>query len=117
MKKQNEAKNRLQRKNKANSDTNDLKTLDQFIDETYGPEDNKKRKQFEKGFEIFKVGFLLQQARIKKGLTQEALAKKCETNKGYISKIENDIKEVRISTLQKIVEKGLNVENPRKLTP
>jgi transcriptional regulator with XRE-family HTH domain len=29
------------------------------------------------------------------------------TTKSYISKIENDIKEVRISTLQKIVEDGL----------
>ena len=34
-------------------------------------------------------------------MTQEELAEKCGTNKGYISKIENDIKEVRISTLQK----------------
>jgi len=40
-------------------------------------------------------------------MTQEALAEKCGTNKGYISKIENDVKEVRISTLQKIVEFGL----------
>ena len=38
---------------------------------------------------------------------QEELAEKCGTNKGYISKIENNIKEVRISTLQKIVELGL----------
>ena len=50
---------------------------------------------------------LLQQARLEKGLTQEQLAIKCGTNKGYISKIENNIKEVRISTLQKIVELGL----------
>ena len=40
-------------------------------------------------------------------MTQEELAQKCGTNKGYISKIENNIKEVRISTLQKIVELGL----------
>jgi HTH-type transcriptional regulator / antitoxin HipB len=61
----------------------------------------------EEGFESFKLGFLLQQARLEKGLTQEELAEKCGTNKGYISKIENNIKEVRISTLQKIVEIGL----------
>jgi len=40
-------------------------------------------------------------------MTQEELAAKCGTTKSYISKIENDIKEVRISTLQKIVELGL----------
>ena len=42
-----------------------------------------------------------------KGLTQEQLAVKCGTNKAYISKVENDIKDVRISTLQKIIEVGL----------
>jgi transcriptional regulator with XRE-family HTH domain len=40
-------------------------------------------------------------------LTQEQLAKKAGTNKSYISKVENDIKEVRLSTLQRIVEFGL----------
>jgi len=50
---------------------------------------------------------LIQQARIERGMTQEQLAEKCGTNKGYISKIENDIKEVRLSTLRKIVELGL----------
>ena len=67
----------------------------------------KKREKFEQGYEEFKLGFLLQQARLEKGLTQEALAEKCGTNKGYISKVENNIKDVRISTLQKIVEIGL----------
>ena len=86
---------------------NNLKTLDQFVDEQYGEIGTTKRDKFEKGYEAFKLGLLIQQARIKKGMTQEELAEKCGTNKGYISKIENDIKEVRISTLQKIVELGL----------
>lgn len=47
------------------------------------------------------------QARLDKGMTQEELAEKVGTTKSYISKIENDIKEVRISTLQKIVKLGL----------
>jgi transcriptional regulator with XRE-family HTH domain len=50
---------------------------------------------------------MIQQARLDKGMTQEQLAEKCGTNKGYISRIENNVKEVRISTLQKIVELGL----------
>ncbi|MFY8010814.1 MAG: helix-turn-helix domain-containing protein [Saprospiraceae bacterium] len=89
------------------SKKNILKTLDQFVDEQYGKKGTIKRDKFEEGFESFKLGFLLQQARLEKGLTQEELAQKCGTNKGYISKIENNIKEVRISTLQKIVEIGL----------
>lgn len=89
------------------SKKNNLKTLDQFVDEQYGKKGTIKRDKFEEGFEFFKLGFLLQQAQLEKGLTQEELAEKCRTNKGYISKIENNIKEVRISTLQKIVEIGL----------
>lgn len=84
-----------------------LKSLDQFVEEQYGKTGTPKRDKFEKGYEAFKLGFLLQQARIEKGMSQEQLAEKCGTNKGCISKIENDIKEVRISTLQKIVELGL----------
>jgi transcriptional regulator with XRE-family HTH domain len=41
-------------------------------------------------------------------LIQEQLAEKCGTTKSYISKIENKIKEVRFSTLQKIVESVLD---------
>jgi HTH-type transcriptional regulator / antitoxin HipB len=89
------------------SKKSNLKTLDQFVEEQYGKKGTPKRDKFEKGYETFKLGFLIQQARHEKGLTQEELAKKCGTNKGYISKIENNIKEVRISTLQKIVELGL----------
>jgi len=87
---------------------NNLKSLDQFVDEQYGKKGTSERDKLEKGFEAFKLGLLLQQARLEKGMTQEELAEKCGTNKGYISKIENNIKEVRISTLQKIVELGLD---------
>jgi DNA-binding XRE family transcriptional regulator len=84
-----------------------LKSLDQFIDEQYGERGASKREIFEKGYEEFKIGVLLQQARLEKGMTQEELAEKCGTNKGYISKVENNIKDVRISTLRRIVEVGL----------
>ena len=42
---------------------------------------------------------MIHEARLEKGLTQEELAEKCGTTKSYISRIENNIKEVRISTL------------------
>jgi ribosome-binding protein aMBF1 (putative translation factor) len=84
-----------------------LKSLDQFVDEQYGKRGTSKREKFETGYEAFKLGFLIQQARLEKGLTQEELAEKCGTNKSYISKIENNLKEIRISTLHKIVELGL----------
>ena len=84
-----------------------LKSLDEFIEEQYGKRGTNKREKFEKEFEAFKLGVLIQQARLEKGMTQEVLAEKCGTNKGYISKIENNVKEVRLSTLQRIVEIGL----------
>jgi HTH-type transcriptional regulator / antitoxin HipB len=84
-----------------------LKSLEQYVTEKYGERGTKKRDALEEGFQSFKLGAMIQQARIEKGMTQEQLAEKCGTNKGYISKIENNLKEVRISTLQKIVEFGL----------
>ena len=86
---------------------NNLVTLDKFKDKHYGKRGTTKREQLEAGYDNFKIGVLIQEARLEKGLTQEELADKVGTTKSYISKIENNIKEVRISTLQKIVELGL----------
>ena len=83
-----------------------LTTLDQLVTQNFGEPGNLRRDQFESDYESFKLGFLLQQARLQRGMTQEELAEKCGTNKGYISKVENDVKEIRLSTLRKIVEKG-----------
>jgi DNA-binding XRE family transcriptional regulator len=84
-----------------------ISTLDQLIESEYGKIGTSKRNEFEKGFEEFKLGVLIQQARLEKGMTQEQLAEKCGTNKGYISRVENNVKDVRLSTLQRIIEVGL----------
>ncbi|MBK7038663.1 MAG: helix-turn-helix transcriptional regulator [Bacteroidetes bacterium] len=84
-----------------------LTSLEDFKVKNYGKRGTKKREELEAGYENFKIGVLLLEARLEKGLTQEQLAAKAGTTKSYISKIENNIKEVRISTLQKIVETGL----------
>ena len=86
---------------------NNVVTLDQFKDKHYGKPGTNKRDQLEAGYENFKIGALIHEARLEKGMTQEELAEKVGTTKSYISKIENNIKEARISTLQKIVELGL----------
>jgi len=85
---------------------NNTKTLAQLIDEQYGKKGTAKRTKFDEGYEAFKLGAMIHDARIEKGMTQEELAEKCGTTKSYISRIENNIKEVRISTLQRIVELG-----------
>lgn len=85
-----------------------ITTLDQFKDKHYGKKGTTKRDKLEAGYENFKIGVLLYEARLERGMTQEELAEKVGTTKSYISKIENNIKEARISTLQKIIELGLN---------
>ncbi len=84
-----------------------LTTLEEFKEQHYGKIGTPKRDELEAGYEIFKIGVLLQEARLQKGMTQEELAVKAGTTKSYISKIENNVKEVKFSTLQKIVELGL----------
>jgi len=89
---------------------NNMTTLDQFKDKHYGKAGTAKRDVLEAGYESFKIGVLIHEARLEKGLTQQELADKAGTTKSYISKIENNIKEVRFSTLQKIVKVGLGGE-------
>ncbi len=85
---------------------NNLQSLEDFKDAHYGQRGTPRRDELERGYEEFKLGVLLQEARLEKGMTQQQLADKCGTNKSYISRIENNIKDVRLSTLQKIVELG-----------
>ena len=84
-----------------------LTPLSEVIDATYGPLGTPGRDEFEKGFEEFMVGVMIKEARLAKGMTQIQLAEKCETTKAYISKVENSVKDVRLSTLRNIVENGL----------
>ncbi|MBX3293410.1 MAG: helix-turn-helix transcriptional regulator [Acidobacteria bacterium] len=58
-------------------------------------------KDYEKGFENFKIGVILRQARESSGITQEQVAEKLRTNKSAISRIENHSDDIRLSTLRK----------------
>ncbi|MEI6435985.1 MAG: helix-turn-helix transcriptional regulator [Bacteroidota bacterium] len=84
-----------------------LTSLSQFVDKEYGVKGTKKRDKFETEYEAFKLGVLIQQARQEKGLTQEEVATLAGTNKSYISKLEKDLKDIRFSTLQRIIKDGL----------
>lgn len=84
-----------------------ITTLDEILDKKYGEKGNSKREEWEQQFEAFRLGALLEEARTKLGMTQEQLAKKCGTTKSYISRIENDASDIRLSTLMKIIQKGL----------
>ena len=86
---------------------NNITTLDQILDDKYGTQGEPAREAWEKEFEAFQLGVLLEEARTKLGMTQEELAIKCGTNKSYISRIENNNSDIRLSTLMKIIQKGL----------
>ena len=87
-----------------------LTSLSEFIDNEVGLKGTSKREEFDKGYEAFKLGAIIQQARQAKGLTQEQVAMLAGTNKSYISKLEKDLKDVRFSTLQRIIKDVLGAE-------
>jgi HTH-type transcriptional regulator / antitoxin HipB len=72
--------------------------LDKYI-ETRKKQSPKFAKNFDEGYEQFKIGILLKQARLEAGLTQEQVAKKLRTKKSAISRIENHAEDIRLSTL------------------
>jgi DNA-binding XRE family transcriptional regulator len=78
-----------------------------FLDKEYGKRGTSKREKFEQGYESFKLGVMLQELRKEKRMTQEQLAEKCGTTKNYISRIENDASDIRLSTLLRIIREGL----------
>jgi DNA-binding XRE family transcriptional regulator len=85
------------------------KNLTSFADhlnQQYGERGSVEREKFEEGFEAFSLGVMLQEMRKEKGLTQEQLAEKCGTTKTYISRIENNASDIRLSTLMRIFRDG-----------
>ncbi len=86
------------------------KNLTSFADhltKQYGERGNTVREQYEEEFEAFKLGVMIQELRKEQGLTQQELAEKCGTTKNYISRIENNASDIRLSTLMRIVREGL----------
>jgi len=54
------------------------------------------------GYEQFKIGVALRQAREEAGLTQEELAGRLNTKKTAISRIENHAEDIKLSTLERV---------------
>ena len=58
--------------------------------------------------EAYKLGLMIQELRHDMGMTQEQLAEKCGTTKTYISRIENNASDIRLSTLMRIIQEGFD---------
>ncbi len=66
---------------------------------------------FDKGYQTFKIGLLLKEAREAAGITQDELATRLKTKKSAISRIENHAEDMKLSTLEKIAASlGKNLE-------
>lgn len=85
---------------------NNLTSFASHLDEQYGVRGTEMRELFEEEFESFKLGVMIHDLRKEQGMTQEQLAQKCGTTKTYISRIENDASDIRLSTLKRIFREG-----------
>jgi len=66
---------------------------------------------FDEGYQAFKIGLMLKEARENAGITQEELATRLSTKKSAISRIENHAEDVKLSTLEKFASSlGKNIE-------
>jgi HTH-type transcriptional regulator / antitoxin HipB len=86
--------------------------LDRYI-ESRKRRDAGFRKDFDAGYQEFKVGIMLREAREEAGVTQEQLAKMTRTKKSAISRLENHAEDVRLSTVAKVAKalgKALKIE-------
>jgi HTH-type transcriptional regulator / antitoxin HipB len=69
--------------------------------------DTRLANKFGEGYDKFKIGVILKEARIEAGLSQEEVAGKIRTTKSVISRIENHAEDIRLSTVDKFA-KALN---------
>jgi len=77
-------------------------SLDEITDEIVGKEGTEEREQFDFELQLDLLGDIVKQTRKERHLTQEQLGKLIGVKKAQISKIENNIKDVRFSTIMKV---------------
>lgn len=61
-------------------------------------------KSYDSGYEEFKIGVILREARRKSGLTQEELTRRVHTTKSAISRIDNHAEDTKLSTIEKVAK-------------
>ena len=89
-------------------DYNKIHSFNELLEFKYGKQGTHDRDLWEQEFEAFKIGVIIHEMRKRRNLTQQQLADKCGTTKSYISRIENDASDIRLSTLMRIIRLGLD---------
>jgi HTH-type transcriptional regulator / antitoxin HipB len=77
-------------------------SLDELTDRYIGKKGTENRGQFEFELKLDILGHMIKKARKEKKMTQEQLGKLIGVQKAQISKIENNIKDVRFSTILRV---------------
>jgi len=78
-----------------------MSDLKRYIDERK-KRDRRFGEKYDEGYERFKIGVTLREARKAAGMTQEELAQRLKTKKTAISRIENHAEDVKLSTLERV---------------
>ena len=79
-------------------------TLEELTDKYIGEKGTSKREQFEFDLKLDILGEMIKKARKEQHLTQEQLGQLIGVQKAQISKIENNTKDVRFSTVLRVFE-------------
>jgi predicted transcriptional regulator len=79
-------------------------TLEELTDNYIGKKGTTKREQFDFELKLDILGDMIKKARKEQHLTQEQLGELVGVQKAQISKIENNTKDVRLSTIMKVFE-------------
>lgn len=77
--------------------------LDSYINDRLENE-NMSPETFWEGYEDFKIGAFLKEAREEYGLTQSELAERIHTTKSVISRIENHSEDIKLSTIERVAK-------------
>ncbi len=77
-------------------------SLDELTDKYIGKKGSNERELFEFELKADILGEMIKKVRKEKNLTQEQLGKLVGVQKAQISKIENNIKDVRFSTIMRV---------------
>ena len=79
-------------------------TLEEITDKYIGRKGTIAREKFEYELKADILGEIIKQARIERHMTQEQLGELIGVQKAQISKIENNAKDVRLSTILRVFE-------------
>ena len=92
------------KKRKIDSEPGPMETisLEELIDKHIGKPGTPAREEFEFELQLHLLGDMIKKTRKEQNLTQEQLGKLLGVQKAQISKIENNVKDVRISTILRV---------------